>query len=106
MAMADNRDNGTAEVGKRIQDYLVKNFLLGEKMSISPTTSLLGEGILDSTGVLELVTFLEEEFGVQVGDSEMIPENLDSLANLTAFVQRKLATTASGAAHAPLAQPS
>jgi acyl carrier protein len=104
--VTDNQDMESAEVGKRIQNYLVENFLLGEKLSISPTTSLLGEGILDSTGVLELVTFLEQEFGVQVGDTEMVPENLDSLANLTAFVQRKLAIPMSGASCAQMAKPS
>jgi acyl carrier protein len=49
----------------------------------------LDQGIVDSTGVLEVVTFLEEKFGIVVGDSEMLPENLDSLKNLTAFVERK-----------------
>lgn len=88
----------SSRVGKRIEDYLVQNFLLGEQLAIKPTTSLLSEGILDSTGVLELVTFLEQEFGVQIGDTEMVPENLDSLFNLTAFVQRKLAPEGSAVA--------
>ena len=104
--MTDNTTAGAVETGKRIQSYLVQNFLLGEKLSITPTTSLLSEGILDSTGVLELVTFLEEEFGIQVGDTEMVPENLDSIANLTAFVQRKLAAPGPETACAQLAKPS
>jgi len=53
--------------------------------------SFLQQGIIDSTGILEVVFFLEEEFGVKVEDEEMIPENLDSVNNLVAFVERKKA---------------
>ncbi len=47
------------------------------------------KGIIDSTGILEVITFIEEDFGIKVKDEEMIPENLDSINNLAAFIQRK-----------------
>jgi len=53
-------------------------------------TSFLEEGIIDSTGVLELVTFLEEEFEIEVNDEELIPENLDSINNVTAYLEGKI----------------
>ncbi|HEY3592439.1 MAG TPA: acyl carrier protein, partial [Polyangiaceae bacterium] len=56
--------------------------------------SLLGRGIVDSTGILEVVAFLESDFGVTVGDEEMLPSNLDSIDNIAAFVQRKKAESA------------
>jgi len=51
----------------------------------------LEEGIIDSTGILELVTFLEEEYSITVEDEELVPENLDSINNVTAFLERKIA---------------
>jgi len=93
----DNQPGDADGVEKRIRDYVTQSFLLGEKLAIDSTASLLSNGVLDSTGVLELVTFLESEFGIQVGDAEMVPENLDSLANLAAFVQRKLGDSLAGA---------
>lgn len=82
-------DRPTIEM--RIRDYLAENFLLGGELRIDSTTSLLGAGVLDSTGVLELITFIEQEFGVQVADDEMVPENLDTIASLADFVLRKSA---------------
>jgi len=90
MVNIDSRHGNAAGVEKRIREYVTQNFLLGETLSINSTASLLNHGILDSTGVLELVTFLEAEFGIQISDTEMVPENLDSLANLAAFVRRKV----------------
>ena len=53
-------------------------------------TSFLDEGIIDSTGILELVNFLEEDFGIAVEDAELIPENLDSIKNVTEYLERKM----------------
>ena len=55
----------------------------------SDTASFLEEAIIDSTGMLELVTFVETTFGIKVADDELVPQNLDSVANLTAFIERK-----------------
>jgi acyl carrier protein len=53
--------------------------------------SLIDAGLIDSTGVLELVGFLEQEFGIDVADEDLVPENLDSIARLAAFIDRKRA---------------
>lgn len=52
-------------------------------------SSLLDSGIIDSTGVLELIAFVEDKFGISVADDEMIPENLDSIENLAKFISRR-----------------
>jgi acyl carrier protein len=54
--------------------------------------SLLERGILDSTGILELVAFLEEEFGATIADDELVPENLDSVSNILGYLERKVAS--------------
>ncbi len=74
----------------RIKNFIIENFLFGNANGLQDDTSFLEEGIIDSTGVLELVTFLEEDFGIQVDDEELIPENLDSIDNVTAYLERKI----------------
>ncbi len=72
--------------------FVVDNFLFGQADGrLSDETSFLEAGIIDSTGVLELIAFLGERFGIQILDEEIVPENLDSLRRLTCFVERKLA---------------
>lgn len=73
----------------KIKTFIIDNFLFGNDVGLQDDTSFLEEGIIDSTGVLELITFLEEEFDISVNDEELIPENLDSLNNLSAFLQNK-----------------
>jgi acyl carrier protein len=75
---------------KKIKDFIVENFLYGSDEDLQDDTSFLEEGIIDSTGVLELVEFLEEEFEIAVDDEELIPENLDSINNVAAYLQRKM----------------
>jgi len=82
------------EVKKQIRDFIIENFLFGEANGLSDEASLLEEGILDSTGVLELLTFLEEDFGIHVEDDELIPENLDSIVKAAAFTAYKIAHSA------------
>ncbi len=72
-----------------IREFIVSNFLLGGGAPPADHASLLDEGIIDSTGVLELVEFLERRFGVRVEDREMVPENLDGITRIAAFVTRK-----------------
>ena len=74
----------------KIREFIIENFLFGNADGLKDDTSFLDEGIIDSTGVLELVTFLEENFGIQVEDEELIPENLDSIDNVSSFLERKL----------------
>ena len=77
-------------VAQQVTSFIVENFLFGESMDgLKDTDSFLDSGIIDSTGILELVSFIEETYAIQVKDEELIPENLDSIANVTAYVQRK-----------------
>ena len=74
----------------KIRAFVVENFLFGSDENLEENTSFLDEGIIDSTGILELVSFLEEEFSIIVEDEELIPENLDSINNVTAYLERKI----------------
>lgn len=74
----------------KIKNYILENYLFtDDQNALNDGDSFLQQGIIDSTGILEVIFFLEEEFGVKVADEEMIPENLDSVNNLVAFVERK-----------------
>ena len=77
------------EVGSTIRQFIIQNFLFGEDGNLGDQTSFLESGIIDSTGMLELVFFLEETFGVSVSDEELVPENLDSIANLVNYLSEK-----------------
>jgi acyl carrier protein len=73
-----------------LRSFLAENFLLGEEFRGLPgSASLIEAGIIDSTGVLELVGFLEEAFEIEITDSELVPENLDSIDNVVRFVGAK-----------------
>ena len=84
----------------RVRTYIRENFLFGADEQLADSDSLLDRGIIDSTGAMELVTFIESEFGVQVSDRDLVPENLDSIGAITAFVNRKLAEAAPAAVSA------
>jgi len=74
-----------------LREFVVNNFLFGQDgAELTDDASLLELGIIDSTGVLELVSFLEGGYRLKVDDEELIPENLDSIGNLARFVRRKL----------------
>ena len=74
----------------QVRQFVVDNFLMGEdSKDLKEDTSFLEEGIIDSTGVLELVEWLEDEFGFTVDDDELTPENLDNVNCLTDFIIRK-----------------
>jgi len=75
----------------RLREFVLKNFYVADPNDLSDTTSLLDRGIVDSTGVLELTAFLEEAFKITVADEDLVPDNLDSLAKIEAYVGRKLA---------------
>ena len=80
--------NGSSK--KKIKVFIVENFLFGEDNGLKDETSFLDEGIIDSTGILELVDFLEQEFNITVEDEELIPENLDTIANVDNFISGNL----------------
>jgi len=76
-----------------VRSFIEENFLFRTDLAgLSNTESLLESGVMDSTGVLELVAFLEGEFPIEMSDAEIVPENLDSIASIARFVKRKLAT--------------
>jgi len=78
-------------ITQSVQDFVNDNFLFGQGIeSLGESTSFLDEGIIDSTGVLELVMFLEDSFLISVEDEELVPDNLDSIDRLVSFVERKL----------------
>ena len=78
------------EVIEKVKAFIISNFLFdAEGNHLDNTASFLNQGIIDSTGVLELVEWIEEQFGFTVEDEELIPENLDSVINLAAFITRK-----------------
>lgn len=74
-----------------VKKYIIDTFLLGDDSGFSDSASLLDTGILDSTGAMELVAFLEETFGISVADHEITAENLDSADRICALIQRKCA---------------
>lgn len=80
----------TAEIESEIRDYIITNFLFGRKEALRDDTALFG-GIIDSTGAIELVMFLQNHFNITVEDYEVgVPENFGSLKQVVAFVERKL----------------
>lgn len=77
-----------------IRNFIVEKFLFEDDGKLSNEDSFLENGVIDSTGVLELVAFLEETFGFRMEDDEVVPENLDSICNAASFVDRKLSDQA------------
>ncbi|MCD6395622.1 MAG: acyl carrier protein [Planctomycetes bacterium] len=73
-----------------IHGFIVENFLFGDGGQLTNETSFLDSGIIDSTGILELITFLEETYNITIADDELTPENLDSLNNVAKFIKQKI----------------
>jgi acyl carrier protein len=82
-------------VESEIRAFIAENFLLGDDVQNLPgSASLIDAGIIDSTGVLELVGFLEDRYGIRISDHELLPENLDSIDNVIRFVGEKRSAAA------------
>jgi len=73
-----------------VREFIIENFLFGDGQQLQDDTSFMESGIIDSTGILELITFLEEKYEIKIEDDELIPENLDNLQNVARFVDRKV----------------
>lgn len=73
-----------------VKEFIIETFLFGDDRNLQNDTSFLNNGIIDSTGMLELITFLEETFSISIMDDELIPKNLDSINNVNAFITKKL----------------
>lgn len=78
------------QITEQIREFIAENFLFGPADEIGNTDSFLESGILDSTGVLQLVDFLEQTYGIKVEDEEFVPENLDSIEKIAAYLNGKL----------------
>jgi acyl carrier protein len=95
LVAANDADAGTppqqaAVMEDEIRSFLADIFFLGDDPgSIPASKSLIEGGVIDSTGVLELIGFLEEQYAIQIDDDELLPENLDSIDNIVQFVTRK-----------------
>jgi len=84
-----------ADTERKVRKFIEDNFLFREdRLGIADSESLLDTGLIDSTSVLELVAFLESEFGLRMADAEIVPENLDSIRAIVAFVEGKHAVAA------------
>ncbi len=85
-----------------IREFILDNFVVGlDETELNEDDSFLENGIIDSTGVLEIVAFLEETYGFGVEDEEVLPENFDSINNLASYVERKRTEINSQRAHQP-----
>ena len=81
-----------ASVESVVREFIVNNFLFGDtERKLSNNDSLLEHEIVDSTGIMELVLFLEEQYGIEIDTSELVPANLDSIGKVVAFIGRKTA---------------
>lgn len=79
------------DVQARVKQFIVDNFYVSDPAELGAETSLITGGYVDSTGMLEVITFLESEFGIRIKDQEMVPENLETIGQIAAFVARKKA---------------
>lgn len=78
------------DVRGQIREFVLSNFYVPAGDVLTDEASLFDGGYVDSTGVLELIAFIESRFGITVADAETVPENLDSIARVARFVERKL----------------
>jgi acyl carrier protein len=77
------------DTSQQIMKFITSNFYVADPATLTDETSLLDSGTVDSTGILEIISFLEQEFGIQIADEEMIPDNLDSVSKITRFIGKK-----------------
>lgn len=83
-----------ADVTTKIRNFIKDNFMFrDDRAELADAESLLDTGLIDSTGVLELVAFIETEFSIQMADSDIVPENLDSVETIVRYVDGKLQAT-------------
>ncbi|EMR74682.1 acyl carrier protein [Thermoplasmatales archaeon SCGC AB-540-F20] len=89
--MNNNQDYNEKDIVNIITQFIINNFILSDqKENVDENISLYEKRIVDSTGVLEIVDFLEETFGIKIEDDELVPDNLDSIKKMSKFVQRKI----------------
>ena len=77
-----------------VREFIAENFLFRADADLDDDQSLLDSGVIDSTGVLEVIAFLEQTFGICIADEEIVPENLDSINNMSRYLASKLPAAA------------
>lgn len=77
-------------IAGEVRNFIIANFLFTPDAVLHDDDSFLDQGLIDSTGILELVTFLEDAYGIEITEAELIPDNLDSVNRIAAFLARKL----------------
>ena len=91
--MEDKKNMNCIDIKKKIKVFIIENFLLGDSSNnLNDEDSFFEKGIIDSTGVLELVSFVEKSFNVKFEDEELIPDNLDSINKVSDFILKKTST--------------
>ena len=79
------------DIKQDVREYIINNFLFGdEENSFNDDDSFMENSILDSTGILDIILFIEEKYGIKIEDNEILPQNLDSLNNLEKFIKTKM----------------
>lgn len=84
----------TDKFNAAVREFIAENFLFRADAELDDDQSLLESGVIDSTGVLEVIAFLEQTFGISIADEEIVPENLDSINNMTRYLASKLPAAA------------
>jgi acyl carrier protein len=77
------------EIKQQVRAFITTNFYVPDSATVADDASLLEHGIIDSTGVLEVIGFIEDTFGITIEDHEMLPDNLDSIERISRFIDRK-----------------
>jgi acyl carrier protein len=86
-------DQQPSNIANQIREFVAKNLLFSDGgFNYDNEASFLDEGIVDSLGVIELVTFVEQQFGISVADDELVPDNFDSVTKMEAYIRQKIAT--------------
>jgi acyl carrier protein len=89
--LSTNEQLQTGDIKEKIRNYIINNFLFGNvEEPIHDDDSFLETGIIDSTGILELIEYVEEMYSIKIEETELVPENLDSLNNLEKFIKEKI----------------
>ena len=82
-------DRLPSAIEQRVRQFIGENYYVDDALQMASAGSLIGAGVIDSTGVLELVEFLESEYGIAIAEEEVTPENLDTIERIASFISRK-----------------
>ncbi len=77
------------DIQQRVRQFIGENFYVNDAAALAGDASLIAAGVIDSTGMLEVITFLESEYGISIDDTEMTPDNLETIDRIASFVSKK-----------------